>query len=72
MTDALVPLLIVNGIFNLVVWPLFFRRVARDPRARTAAGRHSSFFTVHAVIVTIALVLAVASIAAAVLALIRL
>ena len=60
-------LLIVNGIFNFVVWPTFFRRVAKDPRARDSAGKPTRFLVVHAVIVGVALALAVASILSGVL-----
>ena len=69
MNVLLAVLLILNGVFNIAVWPTFFRRVARDPRARTAEGKATPFFTVHLVIVSIALVLALLSIAAGVLAL---
>jgi hypothetical protein len=62
MTVTLAVLLLVNGAFNIAVWPTFFRRVARDPRSRTANGRASKFLTVHAVIVLIALVLAALSV----------
>jgi hypothetical protein len=47
-------LLVVSGIFNFVVWPTFYRRVANDDRARDAAGRPTRFLTVHRVIVGIA------------------
>lgn len=60
-------LLILNGVFNIVVWPTFFRRVQKDPRARDAAGRPTRFLIVHAVIVGIALLLAVASIVVAII-----
>ena len=60
-------LLIVNGIFNIVVWPTFFRRVVKDPRARDAAGKPTRFLVVHAVIIGVALALAVASILSGVL-----
>lgn len=60
-------LLILNGVFNIVVWPTFFRRVLKDPRARDAAGRPSRFLIVHAVIIGIALLLAVASIVVAII-----
>ncbi len=30
--------LIVAGVWSLVVWPQFLRRVMKDPRARDAAG----------------------------------
>ncbi|MBU1588852.1 MAG: hypothetical protein KKH51_13035 [Actinobacteria bacterium] len=60
-------LLILNGVFNIVVWPTFFRRVLKDPRARDAAGRPTRFLIVHAVIIGIALLLAVASIVVAII-----
>jgi hypothetical protein len=61
-TDGVAILLILNGVFNIVVWPAFFRRVLRDPRARDAAGKPTRFLVVHAVIIAIALLLAVVSI----------
>ena len=61
MNVTLAVLLIINGVFNFAVWPTFFRRVARDPRARDAAGKATAFFTVHLVIVTVALTLGAAS-----------
>lgn len=69
MTIALSVLLLLNGVFNIAVWPTFFRRVARDPRARDAAGKPTAFFTVHLVIVIVALTLAAVSLLAGVLAL---
>jgi hypothetical protein len=69
MTVTLAVLLIVNGVFNVVVWPTFLRRVMRDPRARTAEGRPTAFLTVHLVIVTVALTLAAASVLAGIVAL---
>ena len=69
MNVTLAVLLIVNGVFNFAVWPTFFRRVARDPRARDAAGKATAFFTVHLVIVTVALTLGAASALAGIIAL---
>jgi hypothetical protein len=69
MTVTLAILLILNGVFNVVTWPTFFRRVARDPRARTADGKATPFFTVHLVIVIVALTLAAASLIAGIVAL---
>jgi hypothetical protein len=63
-------LLILNGVFNVVVWPTFFRRVLKDPRARDSSGRPSRFLVVHAVIIAVALLLAAASIVVGVVALI--
>jgi hypothetical protein len=69
MTVTLAVLLLLNAVFNAIVWPTFFRRVARDPRARKADGSASAFLTVHLVIVVIALTLAAASLVAGISAL---
>ncbi|MET3140661.1 MULTISPECIES: SCO4848 family membrane protein [unclassified Arthrobacter] len=50
-------LLIIAGIWSLVVWPQFLRRVMKDPRARDAAGKATKFLTVHVVLVSISMVL---------------
>ena len=53
--------LIVAGVWSLVVWPQFLRRVMKDPRARDAAGKATKFLTVHVVLVSISMVLGVAT-----------
>jgi len=58
---ALAVILFANALFNAVAWPQFLRRVAKDPRARDAAGRATAFLRVHVVLVVIALALAAAS-----------
>ncbi len=65
MTVALIALLLASAVFNIVTWPTFLRRVARDPRARTSAGAATAFLRVHVVLVVIALTLAAASVVAA-------
>jgi len=54
-------LLIVAGVWSLVVWPQFLRRVMKDPRARDAAGKATKFLTVHVVLVSISMVLGAAT-----------
>jgi hypothetical protein len=51
--------LLVAALWNLMVWPSFWRRVTKDPRARDEAGRPTRFFTVHAVLVGVSMLLAV-------------
>lgn len=60
-------LLFVDAAFNAVVWPRFSPRIANDPRARDADGRRTPFSTVHVVLISIALVLAAASVVVGVL-----
>jgi uncharacterized membrane protein len=53
--------LIVAGVWSLVVWPQFLRRVMNDPRARDAGGKATRFLTVHVVLVSISMVLGAAT-----------
>jgi hypothetical protein len=69
VTGLLATLLFLNAAFNLLVWPTFYRRIAKDPRAKDAAGKPTRFLIVHAVLIAVALVLAVASIVAGIAAL---
>ena len=59
MIAFVVTILLVGAVFNIVTWPTFLRRVSRDPRARDADGRRTRFFTVHLVLVVMAIALAV-------------
>ena len=69
MIPLLAALLLANAVFNVLVWPTFYRRVAKDPRAKDAAGRPTRFLMVHAVLIALALALALASAIAAIVAL---
>ncbi|WIA95606.1 MULTISPECIES: SCO4848 family membrane protein [unclassified Curtobacterium] len=62
--------LFVAAVFNVVTWPRFFQRVATDPRARDAAGGPTTFYTVHLVLLLIALAIAVAAVVAGILLLV--
>lgn len=70
MTGLLITLLFINAAFNVLVWPRFYGRIAKDPRARDAGGRPTRFLIVHAVLIGSALLLAVVSAAVAVIALV--
>ncbi len=62
--------LFVAAVFNVVTWPRFFQRVAKDARARDAAGRPTTFYRVHLVLLLIALVIAAAAVVAGILLLV--
>lgn len=64
MQTFLAILLIMNAVFNIVVWPRFYGRIAKDARARDAAGRPTRFLIVHAVLIGMALLLGVISLIA--------
>lgn len=52
--------LIVSGLWNVVIWPRFWQRIAKDPRSRDAGGNPTRFLTVHAVLISVSLILGVA------------
>jgi uncharacterized membrane protein len=62
----LAVVLVVAGLWSLIVWPQFLRRVMKDPRSRDAGGRATRFLTVHVVLVSISMVLGAATAAIAV------
>jgi hypothetical protein len=70
MEPVLIALLFANAVFNVVVWPRFYVRVAKDSRAKNAAGKATPFLIVHTVLIGLALVLAVASVIAAIAAIV--
>jgi len=62
--------LFLGAVFNVITWPRFFQRVATDTRARDAAGKPTTFYTVHLVLLLVALAIAVASVIAGILLLV--
>ena len=58
---ALSVVLILAGLWSLLVWPPFLRRVLKDPRARDDAGRPTSFMTIHIMLVSTSMVLGLAT-----------
>jgi hypothetical protein len=62
-------ILFLNAAFNALVWPQFFKRIVKDPRARDANGKATRFLTVHIALITLALVLALLSLIAGIAAL---
>ncbi|MBT1002489.1 hypothetical protein KIH31_07720 [Paenarthrobacter sp. DKR-5] len=58
---ALSLVLILAGVWSLVVWPPFLRRVLKDPRARDESGKPTRFMTVHIMLVSISMVLGLAT-----------
>lgn len=70
MTVFAAIVLFLNAAFNVFAWPRFFARVAKDTRARDAAGKPTPFLVVHGVLLGVALLLALASLVAGVLLLV--
>ncbi|MCW1249264.1 hypothetical protein ODZ83_03500 [Acaricomes phytoseiuli] len=58
---ALSLVLILAGVWSLIVWPPFLRRVLKDPRARDEEGRPTRFLTVHLMLVSTSMILGLAT-----------
>jgi len=71
MTVLLSSLLLVNAVWNAIVWPQFIKRVAKDARARDEHGKATPFLIVHIVLVSVSLALAAASAVAGVIGLLN-
>jgi hypothetical protein len=69
MTLFAAIVLFLNAAFNVVAWPRFFLRVSKDARARDAAGAPTAFLRLHAALLGVALLLALASVIVGVLVL---
>ncbi|MGZ5422117.1 MAG: SCO4848 family membrane protein [Aeromicrobium sp.] len=52
--------LIVTALWNLLIWPQFFKRIVTDDRARDSAGKPTKFLKVHAVLIGVSLSLGLA------------
>jgi hypothetical protein len=52
--------LVLTGLWNLLIWPRFWQRIAKDPRSRDTGGRPTRFLQVHAVLIGVSIALGVA------------
>lgn len=60
LSTAAAVLLVVAGAWNLFIWPQFAKRIIADPRSRDENGGRTTFFTVHAVLISVSLALGLA------------
>lgn len=60
LSTSAAVLLVVAGVWNLVIWPQFAKRIIADPRSRDEHGGRTTFFTVHAVLISVSLALGLA------------
>ena len=70
MIITLSILLLVNALWNALVWPRFYARISKDARARDSSGRATTLLKVHAVLIGVSLLLAAASLVVAIIALV--
>ena len=54
-------ILILAGVWTLIVWPPFLKRILKDPRARDANGAATRFLTVHIMLISTSMILGAAT-----------
>ncbi|NJC21782.1 hypothetical protein BJ994_000858 [Arthrobacter pigmenti] len=58
---ALSIVLVVSGLWTLIVWPPFLRRILKDPRSRNEHGAPTRFLKVHFMLITTSMILGAAT-----------
>ena len=58
---ALSIVLVIAGLWTLIVWPPFLRRVFKDPRSKDENGAPTRFLKVHFMLVTTSMILGAAT-----------
>ena len=61
LPTPLALILILAGVWTLIVWPPFLRRILKDPRARDEQGAATRFLTVHVMLISTSMILGAAT-----------
>lgn len=61
LPTPLALVLILAGVWTLIVWPPFLRRIFKDPRARDEKGSPTRFLTVHLMLISTSMILGLAT-----------
>ncbi|WP_026532150.1 SCO4848 family membrane protein [Arthrobacter sp. H41] len=61
LPTPLALVLILAGVWTLIVWPPFLRRIFKDPRARDEKGAPTRFLTVHLMLISTSMILGLAT-----------
>ena len=54
-------ILILAGVWTLIVWPPFLRRVLKDPRSKDESGKATWFLKVHLMLISTSMILGLAT-----------
>lgn len=57
----LAVILIIAGVWTLVVWPPFLRRLMKDPKSRDENGRATNFMSIQLMLISTSMVLGLAT-----------
>lgn len=61
LSTPLALVLVIAGLWSLLVWPVFLKRVLKDPQARDANGAPTRFMTTNLMMISTAIIFALAT-----------
>ncbi|MFF2823067.1 SCO4848 family membrane protein [Arthrobacter koreensis] len=61
LSTPLSLVLVIAGLWSIMVWPIFLKRVLKDPQARDANGAPTRFMTTNLMMISTAIICALAT-----------
>ncbi|MGK3709700.1 SCO4848 family membrane protein [Arthrobacter sp. IK3] len=61
LSTPLSLVLVIAGFWSIMVWPIFLKRVLKDPQARDANGAPTRFMTTNLMMISTAIIFALAT-----------
>ncbi|MBF4992994.1 hypothetical protein ITX31_02565 [Arthrobacter gandavensis] len=61
LPTPLALVLLIAGLWSIMVWPIFLKRVLKDPQARDANGAPTRFMTTNLMMISTAMIFALAT-----------
>ncbi|GAA1119978.1 SCO4848 family membrane protein [Arthrobacter flavus] len=61
LPTPLALILILSGVWTLIVWPPFLRRIFKDPRSKDEQGAPTRFLKVHFMLISTSMILGLAT-----------
>ena len=61
LPTPLALVLVIAGLWSIIVWPVFLKRVLKDPQSRDANGAPTRFLTTNLMMISTAIIFALAT-----------
>ncbi|MDF2498077.1 MAG: putative integral rane protein [Arthrobacter koreensis] len=61
LSTPLSLVMVIAGLWSIMVWPIFLKRVLKDPQARDANGAPTRFMTTNLMMISTAIIFALAT-----------
>ena len=61
LSTPLAFVLLISGLWSIMVWPVFLKRVLKDPQARDSSGAPTRFLTTNLMMISTAIIFALST-----------